>query len=578
MGSPTSYGAAPYFPLLQTENAGAGLSGSTVVLQGASAVHSPANLDFGTAVNVQAFTTSFEFQTNGWNLAFYLQNVTHNAGAGPTPGYTLSELFGGGAGCEGGFYQAFGPTGDPPANNIFVLNIDSGNLLVNSLTPFYSNVQIYQQLQSPCIPDDNQPYYYPSNKVSTSPVPMFNASASPQYTSCFQTLSGTCDTYKATVVYSGSNLTINMYDVTSGGTCSPVNSGSCFSYTWYNLSIPSWVDGVTAYAGFGGATNGTPPGQLVLDDWTYTVLSTSATPSISPSGGAYSSNQTVTISDASSGSIICYNTTGNPSTNGIGGCANGTLYTGSIGVSKGEIIYAVAGSGTSGYRDSAVTSAVFNINGTAAQPTFSVAPGSYQGNQTLILTAAQGSVICYNTTGSPATNGSTGCTTGTAYSGPITISSNETVYAVAGGTGLTDSSVGSAAYVISPFAVEYGYTGSYPANSPTYSPLPGTYSGAQNVSLSTTTSGAYICYVVSATLPALLPQPNSLGGCSVGTLYSGSISVASSETVYASAGTTVGADLIGTGPTSSVATGTYTIGSGQTPGTPTNVQGNPALQ
>jgi hypothetical protein len=60
-------------------------------------------------------------------------------------------------------------------------------------------------------------------------------------------------------------------------------------------------------------------------------------------------------------------------------------------------------------------------------------------------------VICWNTTGSPATNGATGCTTGTLISGTsgnITVSSSETVYAVAGGTGYTDSSAGSAAYVI----------------------------------------------------------------------------------------------------------------------------------
>src|SRR6202043_3765549 len=106
----------------------------------------------------------------GWNLAFVLENVTHNGGAGPPGGYTLAQSFSSGAGCEGGFYQAFGGTGNPPPNNIFVLNFDSGNLLVNSLTPFYSNVQIYQQVQSPCIPNPGQPWFYYTNKVSTSPV------------------------------------------------------------------------------------------------------------------------------------------------------------------------------------------------------------------------------------------------------------------------------------------------------------------------------------------------------------------------------------------------------------------------
>jgi hypothetical protein len=60
-------------------------------------------------------------------------------------------------------------------------------------------------------------------------------------------------------------------------------------------------------------------------------------------------------------------------------------------------------------------------------------------------------VICWNTTGSPATNGSTGCAAGTLYSGsPLTVSASETIYAVAGGAGYTDSSVASASYSISP--------------------------------------------------------------------------------------------------------------------------------
>ncbi len=426
---------------------------------------------------------------------------------------------------------------------------------MNSLTPFYSNVQIYQQVQSPCIPDDSQPWFYYTNKVSTSPVPL----NSPATT--YQTTTG--HTYSASIYYTGSNLTLNVYDVTAGGTCSPVTSGTCFTYTWYNFSIPSWVDGTTAYVGFGGSTNGSSPGPLLVDTFTYNVLSVAGTPSISPSGGTFATTQSVTISDASSGSIICYNTTGNPSTNGIGGCANGTLYTGAISVSKGETIYAVAGSGTSYYGDSAVTSAAFNITGYGSQPTYSVAPGIYQGHQTLILTTTQGGVICYSTSGSPATDGSTGCTTGTKYASPITISSNETVYVVAGGTGYTDSGVGSATYVISPFAVVSGYTGSYPANSPTFSPVQGTYSGPQSVTLYSTTSGSNICYIASATPPALLPTPDNLGGCAVGTPYAGAISVSSSTTIYASAGTKVGANVAGTGPSSSVSSATYTIAGSQ---------------
>jgi hypothetical protein len=542
---------------------GIGRSGSNFILQVTGVQHAPNSLDFETPVNVRAFTSTFQFKLDSWNLVFVLENATHNAGGGAAPGFTIASGFSGGAGSEEGFYQAFGGVGNPPPNNIFALNIDSANLLVNSETPYYNNAQIYQQVQSPSIPDDGQAWFYYTNKQSTSPVQLSNISG----TVCTPVLNGSCipsggastpDTFSATVIYTGNNVTLNLYDVTAGGTCSPVTSGTCFSYTWPNVPIPSWVDGTTAYASLGSANNANPPNNLVLESWVYTVLSAASTPTLSPTGGTYGSTQSVTISGPS-GSAICYNTTGAPSTNGLGACINGTPYTGAISVAKGQTIYAVAGAGSTNYGDSAVGNASYNITGSASTPVFNQPGGTWQGNQTVQLTTAQGGVICYNTTGSPATNGSTGCTTGTLYSTPITVSSNETLYAVAGGTGFTDSGVGSASYVISPFAVVGSVTGSYPANSPTFSPLPGTYSGAQSVALSTTTSGANICYILSATTPTLLPEPDSLGGCSVGTRYSGPITVSSSQNLYAAAGTTVGANVAGTGPPSSVVQGAYTI-------------------
>ena len=86
---------------------------------------------------------------------------------------------------------------------------------------------------------------------------------------------------------------------------------------------------------------------------------------------------------------------------------------------------------------------------TSGTPTFSPGTGSYGSTQSVTISATGGSVICYNTTGSPATNGTTGCTTGTLYTGAVSVSTSETLYAVSGGTGYTDSSVGSATYTIS---------------------------------------------------------------------------------------------------------------------------------
>ena len=209
------------------------------------------------------------------------------------------------------------------------------------------------------------------------------------------------------------------------------------------IAISPWDDS------FYTATDPTSSGQHEL--WVYPKTSSGGgsadTPTFSPVAGTYSSTQSVTISTALGG-VICYNTTGSPATNGTTGCTTGTHYTSPVSVSTSETLYAVAG-GT-GYTDSTVGSAAYTITaGSADTPTFSPVAGTYSGTQSVTISTALGGVICYNTTGSPATNGTTGCTTGTHYTSPVSVSASETLYAVAGGTGYTDSSVGSAAYTIS---------------------------------------------------------------------------------------------------------------------------------
>jgi len=79
----------------------------------------------------------------------------------------------------------------------------------------------------------------------------------------------------------------------------------------------------------------------------------------------------------------------------------------------------------------------------AATPGFSLPAGSYAGTQSVTITdATQGAVIYYTTDGSTPTTGST------VYGGPITVSSTETVMAIAMAPGYTVSAVTSAAYVI----------------------------------------------------------------------------------------------------------------------------------
>ena len=169
---------------------------------------------------------------------------------------------------------------------------------------------------------------------------------------------------------------------------------------------------------------------------------------------------------------------------------------------------------------------------TAATPGFSPAPGTYTAAQSVSLTdSTAGASIYYTTDGSAPSTGSS------LYSSasPISVSATTTVKAIAVASGYNNSDVASGTYTINLPA----------AATPTFSPLPGTYSAAQSVTLADITTGASIYYTTDGTTPT-----------TSSTLYSAAISVSSTTTIEAIA--------VATGFTqSAVATGTFTIG---TPG------------
>jgi len=74
-------------------------------------------------------------------------------------------------------------------------------------------------------------------------------------------------------------------------------------------------------------------------------------------------------------------------------------------------------------------------------------------------------------------------TVGTLYSGPILVSNSKTIKAIGYMSGMTTSAVNSAAYTISGTVA-----------TPTFSPAGGTYTTAQTVTISTSTTGDSIRY------------------------------------------------------------------------------------
>jgi len=275
----------------------------------------------------------------------------------------------------------------------------------------------------------------------------------------------------------------------------------------------------------------------------YYITASAPAPTFSPVAGTYTTAQTVTLADTATGVTICYTTNGTaPAVGTNGSCLAGAQYSSSspIPVSTSMTIKAVAGG--NGYGSSSVASAVYTIN-IAPAPTFSPVAGSYAAAQTVTLADNAGGVtICYTTNGTttPVVNANTGtCTAGTTYSSPITVSTSETIEAVAGGNGYASSSVASAAYIIS----------GAPAPTPTFSPGAGTYPGPVSVTLNDTGVGVTICYTTNGTTPAV----STAGVCTTGTTYTYSpISVSSSETIEAVAG---GGGYGG----SAVASASYTI-------------------
>jgi hypothetical protein len=114
-----------------------------------------------------------------------------------------------------------------------------------------------------------------------------------------------------------------------------------------------------------------------------------ATPTFSPSGGTFTTPQTITLSDIVPNAPIYYATT--PTMQG----ATVKLYTGPFTVSTSETIYAVAAE--DGYY-SDIANATYTIQTPAATPAPTISPngGSFPTNQTVTLAdAISGASIYY---------------------------------------------------------------------------------------------------------------------------------------------------------------------------------------
>lgn len=146
-----------------------------------------------------------------------------------------------------------------------------------------------------------------------------------------------------------------------------------------------------------------------------------------------------------------------------------------------------------------------------ATPSISPASGNYGSPQTVSINCATtGATIRYTLDGTEPTANSQ------IYSTPISIATTTTVKAKGFKSGMSDSSTATA-------VLTFGSTAETVA-APTFSPVSGTYTAAQSVTISCSTAGADIRYTLDGTEPTLSSSQ-----------YTGAISVTSTTTIKAKA-------------------------------------------
>jgi Chitobiase/beta-hexosaminidase C-terminal domain/Legume lectin domain len=206
---------------------------------------------WNTPINVQAFTTNFQFQLSnaqGNGFTFTIQNMGPTALGGDSAGLGYQDIQKSVA-IKFNFYNYQGEGSDS--------------------TGIYTN---------------GQPPVLPTVDISSSGIQL-----------------GSGDSIEAQVTYTGLTLTLKLTDLVTNKTFTMSQA----------INIPSIVGANTAYVGFTGGTGGLSSSQKLIS-WTYTTQAVH--PAFSPGPGTYTSAQSVTLSSVTPDAVIYYTTNGSTPT------------------------------------------------------------------------------------------------------------------------------------------------------------------------------------------------------------------------------------------------------------------------
>lgn len=216
---------------------------------------------------------------------------------------------------------------------------------------------------------------------------------------------------------------------------------------------------------------------------TYTITGIVATPVMSLNSGTFATSQNVYITCSTSGATIHYTTDDSEPTGAS------PVYTGAINIPLNSNVTLKAIATKADWIDSAAASATYTITGPVATPELSPVGDTYSAEQNITITCATSGATIYYTT-----DGTTPDTDSSVYSAPINIplSTNMTVKAYATKASYTDSEI-----AIEDYVVTAGI-----ADTPILSPASGTYTTAQNVTITCNTASSSIYYTTDGSTPS----------------------------------------------------------------------------